>query len=258
MDADRAMLLDQLNQLMSEAAGDAETMEMYKGKLAELDALRQMNLQLSAALERERARASSAESRLASVAADAEAAARAIGDQMLREKTAKEAAEAKVSALRSEASERDREAGDLRSERERLRSDVERLRGDLDAARARCRSAEEQSSESGKVLHVMRAEARAAALARGDLEAKVKSLADAVGRVRHLENEASAARCSIDTEVAALAHAVQQANWGGPPLAPTPKATIPPMPLVPGAGGGVAAARSARAERAGAARQRVQ
>ena len=30
MDADRAMLLDQLNQLMSEAAGDAETMEMYK------------------------------------------------------------------------------------------------------------------------------------------------------------------------------------------------------------------------------------
>ena len=229
--ADKQMLLNQLNQLMSEAAGDAETMAMYKEKLAQLDQMRQMNLQLTAALERERARASSAETRLASVAQDAESAARAIGDQMVREKAAKESLEAQAGALHGEVAHHRNEALGARADAERLRLDVERLRGDLDASRERAMLAEERASEAHKILHVMRAEAQAAAQARADLEAKVRSLADSVARVRHFETEASAARCALDTEVAALSHAVQQANAAPPPLAPAPKAThVPPMP----------------------------
>ena len=37
------MLLNQLNALMADAAGDAETMELYQAKLAELDAARRAN-----------------------------------------------------------------------------------------------------------------------------------------------------------------------------------------------------------------------
>ena len=36
--ASKEMLLHQLNALMADAAGDAETMELYQAKLAELDA----------------------------------------------------------------------------------------------------------------------------------------------------------------------------------------------------------------------------
>ena len=40
------MLLHQLNALMADAAGDAETMELYQAKLAELDAARRANADL--------------------------------------------------------------------------------------------------------------------------------------------------------------------------------------------------------------------
>ena len=44
--ASKEMLLHQLNALMADAAGDAETMELYQAKLAELDAARRANADL--------------------------------------------------------------------------------------------------------------------------------------------------------------------------------------------------------------------
>lgn len=235
MEADKTMLMEQLNALVQQMGEDQETMEIYKGKIAELEATRRANLELQEALKGERTRAESAERRLNSVATDAETAARAIGDQMVREKVAKEEAESKLVTFHQSVAQHHSEAAAIRAENERLRSENERLRVDLKESRDAQRLAEEKRSESDKILHVMRAEANATESEKQDLVAKVAALAATMARVRSAENEASVARCALDTEVAALSHAIQMSTTNGPPIIKPHQ--IPPMPVkLPGHG----------------------
>ena len=268
MNADeKSVMLAQLNKLMTDAAGDQELIRDAQSKLAELNLVRRQNVELKAALEAERLRAETAEARLASVAQDAEAAARAIGDQMLREKAAKDNAQSALGRVGAEANARGTEAAGLRAENERYRLEAERLRADVAEERERAAAAEEGAAEHRKLLHVMRAEHESDVRERADLEAKVAQLAETVTRVRRAENDAATARCALDTEVAALAHAVSVSATRGPPLAPL--RVVPPMPAnklldapasVPGGhrtplGSGRATPRSARGAGAAYGRQ---
>lgn len=226
------MLLDQLHTLMADAAGDAELIKDSQRKLAELDAARRRVAELEAALGAQTERAEIAERRLGSVAQDAEAAARAIGDQMLREKAAKDCAHSALQTAAGEAETRGSEVSGLRAANERLGLENERLRSEVVEGRERAHASEARASEATKLLHVMRAEHASDQRERRDLEAKVNALGETVDRVRRAENDAAAARCALDTEVAALSHAIGSSATRGPPLAPMPAPrAVPPMPM---------------------------
>ena len=76
------MLLHQLNALMADAAGDAETMKLYQAKLAELDAARRANADLEQQLLNEASAKENLQRQLQTVASDAKTATDSLHDQL--------------------------------------------------------------------------------------------------------------------------------------------------------------------------------
>ena len=231
--ASKEMLLHQLNALMADAAGDAETMELYQAKLAELDAARRANADLEQRLQSEARRAETAERQLQTVAQDAKTATDALHDQLQAALSEKAELERHLEATQRELSDVQEQKNALVGDADRSSSEVDSLRGELRDMRRRVQAAEDNDSEARKVLHVMSAEAEASRREQDTLRGRVAGVSTTLATVRLAERAVTDARGALDAEVAALAHA--SVRRGAPPLVqaqippPMPE-VLPPMP----------------------------
>ena len=187
----KEMLLLQLNQLMEQAAGDAETMELYKQKLAELDASRRANAQLEAALDAERGRANTAERQLATVAEDAEGATKMLGDQLRAALRDKAALERQLESTSENLETARDQLARARQDREDATLEGDRLREDLGNMTARAVSAEDAGSEASKKTSVIYVRAKR------KLRRVATVFLGGVAAGRDVDNSESAARTKI-------------------------------------------------------------
>ena len=124
--ASKEMLLHQLNALMADAAGDAETMELYQAKLAELDAARRANADLEQQLLTEAAAKENLQRQLASVAQDAKTATDALHDQLQTALADKVDLERHLESIQ-------RELGDVQEAKNAALGDLDRSQTEVDS-----------------------------------------------------------------------------------------------------------------------------
>ena len=150
--ASKEMLLHQLNALMADAAGDAETMELYQAKLAELDAARRANAELEQQLlnEASRRRTCRGNSRLLRLMPRPPPIHYDQLQTALADKVELRAHIGILLGTRSNGRRPRRAAlGDL----ERSNQEVDSLREELREMRRRVQAPEDAGSEAQKVLH---------------------------------------------------------------------------------------------------------
>jgi len=233
--ASKEMLLHQLNALMADAAGDAETMELYQAKLAELDAARRANADLEQQLLNEASAKENLQRQLASVAQDAKTATDALHDQLQTALADKVELERHLESVQRELGDVQEAKNSALGDLDRSNQEVDSLREELREMRRRVQAAEDAGSEAQKVLHVMSAEAEASRREQDNLRERVAGVAETLAAVRVAERAAADARTALDSEVAALAHAA--VRRGAPPLAVPkvagPGAQVPPAPALP-------------------------
>jgi len=232
--ASKEMLLHQLNALMADAAGDAETMELYQAKLAELDAARRANADLEQQLLNEASAKENLQRQLASVAQDAKTATDSLHDQLQTALADKVELERHLESVQRELGDVQEAKNSALGDLDRSNQEVDSLREELREMRRRVQAAEDAGSEAQKVLHVMSAEAEASRREQDNLRERVAGVAETLAAVRVAERAAADARTALDSEVAALAHAA--VRRGAPPLAVKaagPGAQIPPAPALP-------------------------
>jgi chromosome segregation ATPase len=233
--ASKEMLLHQLNALMADAAGDAETMELYQAKLAELDAARRANADLEQQLQASNQAKENLQRQLASVAQDAKTATDALHDQLQTALADKVDLERHLESVQRELGDVQEAKNSALGDLDRSNQEVDSLREELRDMRRRVQAAEDAGSEAQKVLHVMSAEAEASRREQDNLRERVAGVAETLAAVRVAERAAADARTALDSEVAALAHAA--VRRGAPPLAVPkvagPGAQVPPAPALP-------------------------
>ena len=189
--ASKEMLLHQLNALMADAAGDAETMELYQAKLAELDAARRANADLEQQLQASNQAKENLQRQLASVAQDAKTATDSLHDQLQAALADKVELERHLESVQRELGDVQEAKNSALGDLDRSNQEVDALREELRDMRRRVQAAEDAGSEAQKVLHVMSAEAEASRREQDNLRERVAGVAETLAAVRVAERAAA-------------------------------------------------------------------